>query len=226
MSDEIRPFQIAATDEVLDDLRARLHNTRWPDPEVVDDWSQGTPQGYLQEVCRYWADTYDWRAVEARMNAYDHYKVDIDGIPIHFQRVPGKGPNPMPLVLTHGWPWTFWDLHKVVDALADPGAHGGDPADAFDRDPHGGPLLPRPLHDIPADTRRAIQSVKVRRRRIAGGGDEVYEVEEVEYKFADKAAANKALGKRLGYDETDAQTGGGGGVIEIPENGRDTPAGG
>jgi pimeloyl-ACP methyl ester carboxylesterase len=80
----------------------------------------------------YWREAYDWRAVEAQMNAYDHQLVDIDGIPIHFMRVPGKGPTPTPIVLTHGWPWTFWDLHKVVDPLADPASYGGDPADSFD----------------------------------------------------------------------------------------------
>ncbi len=83
MSDEIRPFQIAATDEVLDDLRARLHNTRWPDPEVVDDWSQGTPQGYLQEVCRYWADGYDWRRCEQALNGWGSSRVEVGGLGVH-----------------------------------------------------------------------------------------------------------------------------------------------
>jgi pimeloyl-ACP methyl ester carboxylesterase len=75
---------------------------------------------------------YDWRAVEAAMNGYENFLVDIDGIPVHFLRVRGAGPDPMPLVLTHGWPWTFWDLRKVVGPLADPASHGGDPADSFD----------------------------------------------------------------------------------------------
>jgi hypothetical protein len=97
-----------------------------------------------------------------------------------------------------------------------------DPADAFDPDPTGGPCLPRRLHDIPADARRAIQSVKVKRRRIAGGGDEVYEVEEVEYKFAPKLDALDKLGKRLGLDAAGPA---GGGVIQVEGNGRDRPGG-
>lgn len=126
------PFEIAIPQSELDDLRERLHRTRWPADPGNPGGRYGATREWMGDLVSHWADTYDWRAVEAKMNAYDHYKVSIDGIPIHFQRVPGKGPNPMPLVLTHGWPWTFWDLHQVVDALADPGAHGGDPADAFE----------------------------------------------------------------------------------------------
>ncbi|MDH4144342.1 MAG: epoxide hydrolase [Acidimicrobiia bacterium] len=116
----------------LDDLRARLRNTRWPVDPGNADGRYGAQASWMRDLVGYWAEDYDWRAVEAQMNAYEHYKVDIDGVPIHYQRVPGQGPNPMPLILTHGWPWTFWDLHKVVDPLADPAAHGGDPADSFD----------------------------------------------------------------------------------------------
>ena len=80
----------------------------------------------------YWRDSYDWRAVEAQMNSYDQQIIEIDDVPIHFIRVRVKGPNPTPLLLTHGWPWTFWDLHKIVDPLADPGAYGGVPSNSFD----------------------------------------------------------------------------------------------
>ncbi len=126
------PLEIAVPQQELDDLRARLERTRWPADPGNPGGRYGATREWMGDLVHHWAYNYDWRAVEAKMNAYDHYKVSIDGIPIHFQRVPGKGPNPMPLVLTHGWPWTFWDLHKVVDALADPAAHGGDPADAFE----------------------------------------------------------------------------------------------
>ena len=131
MSDAIRPFQIAATDEVLDDLRTRLRNTRWPDPEVVDDWSQGTPQGYLQEVCRYWADTYDWRAREAALNRFPQFVTEIDGVDIHFIHRPSPNPDALPLVVTHGWPGSIVEFHKVIEPLADPAAHGGQASDAF-----------------------------------------------------------------------------------------------
>lgn len=80
----------------------------------------------------YWRDGYDWRAAERAINAFAHYRVTIDGLPIHFIREPGRGPAPMPIVLTHGWPWTFWDFHRVIGPLADPAAHGGDPADSFE----------------------------------------------------------------------------------------------
>ena len=80
----------------------------------------------------YWANGFDWRNVERAINAYEHYQVDVDGVRVHFMRRPGVGPKPLPLILSHGWPWTFWHWAPVIDLLADPGAHGGDPADAFD----------------------------------------------------------------------------------------------
>jgi pimeloyl-ACP methyl ester carboxylesterase len=126
------PFTIDIPQSELDELRDRLHRTRWPADPGNPDGRYGAPRDWMEDLAGYWADQYDWRAVEAQMNRYDNFRVDIDGVPVHFLRVPGKGPSPMPLILTHGWPWTFWDLHQVIDPLADPAAHGGDPADSFD----------------------------------------------------------------------------------------------
>jgi pimeloyl-ACP methyl ester carboxylesterase len=128
----MEPFHSAVPDEVLSDLKQRLRNTRWPSEIGNDDWRYGTRLTELQTLCDYWANEYDWRRHETAINALPNFRSDIDGIPIHFIRVPGKGPRPMPLVLSHGWPWTFWDLHKVIGPLSDPVAHGGDAADAFD----------------------------------------------------------------------------------------------
>jgi pimeloyl-ACP methyl ester carboxylesterase len=126
------PFTIDIPESELDDLRARLRNTRWPADPGNPDGRYGAPRELVEDLATYWAERYDWRAVEAQMNRSEHHRVEIEGIPIHYQRVPGTGPDPMPIVLTHGWPWTFWDYRKVVDALADPAAHGGDAADSFD----------------------------------------------------------------------------------------------
>jgi len=125
-------FPIQVPDETLEDLRRRLALTRWPDDAGNDDGYYGVDRRYLQELVEYWRDAYDWRAAEAAINAYEHHRVDVDGVPVHFMRRPGTGPAPTPLILTHGWPWTFWHWSKVVDALADPAAHGGEAADAFD----------------------------------------------------------------------------------------------
>jgi pimeloyl-ACP methyl ester carboxylesterase len=131
MSDEIRPFTIDVSEEVLDDLRARLRRTRWPDAEVVDDWTQGVPLVYLQEVCRYWADEYDWRARQAALNRFDQYVTDIDGVDIHFihQRSPHAGA--LPIVLTHGWPGSIVEFQKVIEPLTEPTRHGGTADEAF-----------------------------------------------------------------------------------------------
>ena len=134
---EARPFPLAPTpidvpEEVLTDLRRRLELTRWPDDTGNQDWHYGVDRAYLQELVDYWRTDYDWRAAEAAINAYEHYRVQVEGVPVHFMRRPGVGPNPTPLILTHGWPWTFWHWSKVVDPLADPAAHGGDPAEAFE----------------------------------------------------------------------------------------------
>jgi pimeloyl-ACP methyl ester carboxylesterase len=126
------PFEIAIPEAKLADLRARLARVNFAPDFANDDWSYGTNGRYLRELVAYWRDGYDWRAQERAMNAWPHYRVTIDGIPIHFMHVRGRGPNPLPLVLTHGWPWTFWDFRHVLAPLSDPAAHGGDPADAFD----------------------------------------------------------------------------------------------
>ena len=131
MDNSIRPFRIEASDATLDDLRARLRNTRWPDAEPVADWSQGTPLAYAQEVCRYWADTYDWRAREAALNRFDQFVTTIDGVDIHFIHQRSPHPEAMPLVITHGWPGSVVEFHKVIEPLVDPVAHGGQASDAF-----------------------------------------------------------------------------------------------
>lgn len=131
MSERIEPFRIAVPDTVLDDLNRRLRTTRWPERECVDDWSQGIPLAYVREVCAYWADQYDWRSREARLNRFAQFRTSIDGLGIHFVHVRSPHEDALPLVMTHGWPGSFVEFHKVIQPLADPVGHGGDARDAF-----------------------------------------------------------------------------------------------
>jgi len=127
MSEAIKPFRIAVGDAVLDDLRSRLRNTRWPEAEVVDDWSQGTPLAWIKEVCHYWADGYDWRKREALLNRFAQYTTEIDGLAIHFLHVRSPHPGAMPLVITHGWPGSVIEFQKVIAPLTNPTAYGATP---------------------------------------------------------------------------------------------------
>lgn len=131
MSDQIVPFRIAATDEQLEDLKRRLRATRWPERECVDDWTQGLPLAYAQEVASYWLEKYDWRAREALLNRFPQFKTEIDGLGIHFIHVRSPHADAMPLVVTHGWPGSIVEFHKVIEPLTNPTAHGGYDADAF-----------------------------------------------------------------------------------------------
>ena len=133
---EIRPFHIDVPDELLHDLRARLRNTRWPEAEPVDDWSQGTPLAYVQEVCEYWASDYDWRAREAALNRFDQFVATFpqsngDGLDVHFVHQRSPHPDALPLLITHGWPGSIVEFQKVVGPLTDPTEHGGRAEDAF-----------------------------------------------------------------------------------------------
>jgi pimeloyl-ACP methyl ester carboxylesterase len=129
---EAEPFVIDVPDEVLEDLQRRLEHVRWPVDMANDDWRYGVPRPYMEELVHHWRHRYDWRAHEARMNEFHHYKATVDGVPIHFIHERGKGPDPVPIILSHGWPWTFWDFEQVIRPLTDPEAFGGDPADSFD----------------------------------------------------------------------------------------------
>jgi pimeloyl-ACP methyl ester carboxylesterase len=131
MSHEVTEFSIDVPEAELGDLRARLQRARWPERETVEDWSQGVPLAYLQELCGYWADGYDWRAAETRLNAMPQFRTVIDGLRIHFLHVRSPHPEALPLVVTHGWPGSIIEFLKVVGPLTDPTAHGGDAADAF-----------------------------------------------------------------------------------------------
>jgi len=129
---QTNPFIVEIPQAALDDLNDRLARTRWPSDYANDDWGYGANLGYLKELVEYWRRGYDWRRHEAEINRFAHYRTTIDGVPIHFIHEKGKGPKPIPLILSHGWPWTFWDMHKIIRPLADPGVYGGDPRDAFD----------------------------------------------------------------------------------------------
>ena len=128
----VQPFKIEVSDEVLDDLKARLERTRWPDELPGTNWDYGANQDYIKELVEYWRPKFDWRAQEELINSFSHFKTEVDGLGIHFIHEKGQGPNPMPLVVTHGWPGTFFEMHKIIPMLSDPASHGGDSADAFD----------------------------------------------------------------------------------------------
>ena len=131
MAEEIIPFRIDVPDTDLADLRDRLRRTRWPDQETVDDWSQGAPLAWVQDLCQYWASGYDWRAREARLNSFPQFRTTIDGLDLHFLHVRSPHDGALPLVLTSGWPGSVTEFSHVIGPLTDPAGHGGDPADAF-----------------------------------------------------------------------------------------------
>ena len=128
-----RPAPVAVDDAVLEDLYERVRRTRWPDSVAGAGWSHGTSTEYLRQLASYWVDGFDWRAEERLLNLrLPGWTVDVGGRPVHYARCPGVGPAPLPLVLLHGWPGSFMEMTKVAPLLADPGAHGGDPVDAFE----------------------------------------------------------------------------------------------
>jgi pimeloyl-ACP methyl ester carboxylesterase len=127
----VQPFSINVPDEALADLHRRLAQARLPDRETVDDFSQGVPLKTIEQVLHYWNTSYDWRKVEARLNAVPNFITEIDGLDIHFLHVRSKHENALPLIVTHGWPGSVVEQLKIVGPLTDPTAHGGSPADAF-----------------------------------------------------------------------------------------------
>ena len=131
MSSEVTPFRIEVAEADLRDLRERLQRTRWPESETVDDWSQGVPLAYLMDLCAYWAEDYDWRATESRLNALPQFRTWIDGLGIHFLHLRSPHPDALPLVITHGWPGSIVEFLKVIGPLSNPTAHRGDAVDAF-----------------------------------------------------------------------------------------------
>jgi pimeloyl-ACP methyl ester carboxylesterase len=130
---EIRPFTVPiVSDAELEALRARVTATRWPDPELVADHSQGVQLAVMQELARYWAADYDWRRCEARLSAVPHFMTEIDGLDIHFIHVRSQHENALPVIITHGWPGSVIELLKIIDPLTNPTAHGASASDAFD----------------------------------------------------------------------------------------------
>ncbi len=118
------PFVIAIPEAELKELQDRLRRTRMAPDFGNADWRYGTNGEYLRELLRYWETECDWRKQEQAINRFNHFKTTIDGMPIHFIYEKGRGPNPTPIVLSHGWPWTFWDWYKLIGPLTDPAAYG------------------------------------------------------------------------------------------------------
>lgn len=127
----IRPFEITISDDEIADLRLRLKHTRWPEPETPDDWSQGIPLAYTREIVDYWANDYDMQRLASRLNVYDNYITEIDGLDIHFLHVRSSQDNATPLILTHGWPGSVVEFLKVIGPLTEPKAHGAETANAY-----------------------------------------------------------------------------------------------
>jgi pimeloyl-ACP methyl ester carboxylesterase len=130
--DAIRPFHVRYSDEALADLRRRIAATRWPSQETVGDATQGVRLATMRKLAQYWQSTYDWRKVEARLDAVPQFVTNIDGLDIHFIHVRSKYPNALPIIITHGWPGSVIEQMKMIDRLTNPTAHGGTAADAFD----------------------------------------------------------------------------------------------
>jgi pimeloyl-ACP methyl ester carboxylesterase len=128
----IEPFRIEVPDRILDDLRRRLLATRWPDDVVEGDPDPGIPVAAMRDLVEHWLARFDWRAEERALNAMPQFRADVEGFGLHFIHQRGRGPRPLPLVFTHGWPGSFLEARKILPLLADPQSDGGDPEDAFD----------------------------------------------------------------------------------------------
>ena len=128
----IERFHIQVSDEVLDDLKYRLEHVRWPDQLEDLGWERGTEITYLKSLISYWKEQFDWRAQERELNCFSQFRCNVDGINIHFIHEKGKGPNPIPIILTHGWPDSYVRYQKIIPLLTDPASYGGDPKDSFD----------------------------------------------------------------------------------------------
>ncbi len=128
---EIRPFTIKISDAEIEDLRQRLARTRWPEAETPNDWSQGIPLAYTQEVVRYWQTDYDMQRLADRLNAYPNFLTEIDGLDIHFMHIRSSHDDAEPLILTHGWPGSVVEFLKVIDAFTEPPANGADSTQAY-----------------------------------------------------------------------------------------------
>jgi len=126
-----KPFTVRVSDEALSDLRARLTRVRWPDEPPLEPWSVGTSVAYMKPLVDYWRDRFDWRAQEAKLNAFASFTVALAGIDVHFIHEPGQGPNPIPLLLSHGWPGSVFEFYKIIPMLTDPARFGAESADAF-----------------------------------------------------------------------------------------------
>ena len=127
----LRPFELKIPDSAIQDLRERLARTRFPDQAPGDPWAYGTDLAWMRELVEYWQTKFNWRAQEARLNAFPQFKVELGGVDIHYLHVQGNGPNPMPLLLSHGWPGSVFEFLVLIPMLTDPARFGGDPADAF-----------------------------------------------------------------------------------------------
>ena len=128
----IRPFHVNVPEAELTELRRRINATKWPERETVTDATQGVQLATIQALARYWATEYDWRKIEAKLNALPQFITEIDGLDIHFIHVRSKHENALPLIVTHGWPGSIIEQMKIIDPLTNPTAHGGKAADAFD----------------------------------------------------------------------------------------------
>ena len=117
---KVEPYTIDVPQDVLDDILERLRRTRWPNEIPGTGWQRGTDLSYMKELVRYWLEAYDWRTEEARLNRFAHFKADVDGLGIHFIKEEGRGPDPMPLFMMHGYPWSFTMLLKIIPMLTDP----------------------------------------------------------------------------------------------------------
>jgi len=131
MTASAQPFRLHIPDASIADLRGRLERTRFPDQAPGDPWAYGTGVGYLKQLVEYWRDGFDWRAQEARLNAFPQFTMSLHGIDVHFLHVDGRGPSPYPLLLSHGWPGSVFEFLELIPRLTDPARFGGDPADAF-----------------------------------------------------------------------------------------------
>jgi pimeloyl-ACP methyl ester carboxylesterase len=129
---QITPFSLPCSADAVTDLRARLERTRWPDTIEGSAWTYGFDRNYLQEMCRYWHENFDWQREISRLSSWNHFVWEMEGTTIHFIHERGRGPKPMPLLLLHGWPGSFLEMLKLAPLLTDPAAHGGNAEDSFD----------------------------------------------------------------------------------------------